>query len=251
VLLDPGVSFISYDANMFRLRSPPVVVSQQEHARLSGELARRWGNEQFDRPALDFEAFVRGVTLHDWHYGEQDTLPLDAQGASSRGEPFWREWLAIHARSETLHMDDPVVEAVAKMHIRRLLDDDEHPSAEKLRTMLDAQLVQLIESTGIARSVFGWADKITCACDLLAFYVFREDHTAGTFEAPTTRGTSDTVSIRFSMETGKRIEVDPWPFGCEAFELAYVAYKRELYPETSQPVPMRLRVGHAGTMLLA
>ena len=60
---------------MFRSSRRDVVFPQAEHARLAGAIALAWGNERFARPALPFDAFVRGVTLHDRGYGQ-----LDADG---------------------------------------------------------------------------------------------------------------------------------------------------------------------------
>ncbi|MFG0258296.1 MAG: DUF3891 family protein [Phycisphaerales bacterium JB043] len=227
---------------MFRLRSPDVVVSQHEHSRISGELARRWGNERFDTPELDTNAFVAGVTLHDWHYGVQDTLSLDAEHVSRRDEETWRDWVAVHARSSELRMDDPIVEIVAKMHIRRLLDDVDRDDAERVRRTLESRIDELIASSAIPRQRFEWADHITRACDLLAFYLFREDHTSGEFEVPTRAGSLETIQMRYEMGIGTDIRVDPWPFDRDAIELNYVAYDRDSYPSTQRPVMMRLGV---------
>ena len=50
---------------MFKSRTREIVFTQYEHGRLAGTVARAWGNDTFDRPALDFDAqffgFVAGV----------------------------------------------------------------------------------------------------------------------------------------------------------------------------------------------
>ncbi|MHC4975059.1 MAG: DUF3891 family protein [Planctomycetota bacterium] len=231
---------------MFRLSSTGVVVSQQEHSRISGELASRWGNEWFDRPDLDLEAFVAGVTLHDWHYGVQDTLPLDAAHASRRDEDDWEDWVAIHTNAESLRMNNPVVETIAKMHVRRLLDDVDREDAERMRTVLDGQLDDLIAQTGISRERFEWGDRVTCACDLLAFFLFREDHLSGTFDAPTRVGTDESVEMRYEISLGREIRVDPWPFERDAFEVRYIGHASDTYPSTLHPIPMRVLVDRLG-----
>src|SRR5207249_1188152 len=72
---------------MFRSQRRDVVFPQAEHAELAGDLALAWGNDEFDRPALPFDSFVRGVALHDRGYGELDT---DEIGVVARGR-----WLKI------------------------------------------------------------------------------------------------------------------------------------------------------------
>jgi len=50
---------------MFKSRKRSITIPQSEHARLSGFIARFWGNEQVDPPPVGKEAFTLGVTLHD------------------------------------------------------------------------------------------------------------------------------------------------------------------------------------------
>jgi hypothetical protein len=61
---------------MFRSKNQPSVIPQYEHGRMAGILASHWGNDSFDRPAIDFERWVAGVAFHDWHYGVLDNLPI-------------------------------------------------------------------------------------------------------------------------------------------------------------------------------
>ena len=90
---------------MFRSRRRPVVFPQAEHARLAGTIALAWGNDQFARPALPFDAFVRGVTLHDRGYGQ-----LDADGI---GEVPPDRWVAIQRASFAPRGEEPVVDLVS------------------------------------------------------------------------------------------------------------------------------------------
>jgi hypothetical protein len=52
---------------MFKSKVRPIAIPQYEHGRLTGTLAAMWGNDDIDRPVIDFASFVRGVALHDWH----------------------------------------------------------------------------------------------------------------------------------------------------------------------------------------
>ena len=61
---------------MFKSKSRDVIFPQAEHAKFSAELAKNWGNNQFDKPAIDFNAFVEGVKNHDMAYGDNDNFQL-------------------------------------------------------------------------------------------------------------------------------------------------------------------------------
>ena len=58
---------------MFKSKLRPIITPQAEHGKQAGLLASLWGNETFDKPPVDFSAFVNGVVLHDWAYGLLDT----------------------------------------------------------------------------------------------------------------------------------------------------------------------------------
>lgn len=50
------------------------LITQDDHARLSGELAARVGNQLFDKPEAR-ESFIRGVTMHDCGWPLHDDEP--------------------------------------------------------------------------------------------------------------------------------------------------------------------------------
>ena len=54
---------------MFKSELKSIVVPQMNHAWFAGFLAYHWGNEQFDRPLLDFNSFVKAVGNHHLGYG--------------------------------------------------------------------------------------------------------------------------------------------------------------------------------------
>ena len=98
---------------MFKSKVRPIVISQYEHGRLAGTLAAMWGNDDFDKPVIDFTSFVWGVTLHDWHYGVVDNVPI--------GEANEADWLAMVRKGVDHWFDDPITDIVTKLHMRRLL----------------------------------------------------------------------------------------------------------------------------------
>ena len=145
---------------MFRSRIRPVNVPQYEHGRLSGILASFWGNKEFDKPAIDFPAFVQGVTLHDWHFGPIDNLPiLEADEA---------DWLKIVHKGVEQWFADPVTDIVAKLHLKRLLSSRDTPEVNRLVHQIDTRIAERMLQTSFTPEQFEWADRITAFCDFLA-----------------------------------------------------------------------------------
>ena len=87
---------------MFKSKIQPLIIPQYEHGRMSGILAAHWGNDAFDRPAIDFDRWVAGVAFHDWHYGVLDNLPILEASETA--------WVALTRRAVVEHFDDPIVE---------------------------------------------------------------------------------------------------------------------------------------------
>src|SRR5437763_10962190 len=116
---------------MFRSRRRDVVFPQTEHAAFSAGIALHWA----DRPNVPFDSFVRGVALHDRGYGELDT---DEIGVVPRGR-----WLKIQLAGFGVHDEDPVVDVVASLHVRRLVGDNPVSC-----TMIEA-LPALLERAGV------------------------------------------------------------------------------------------------------
>jgi len=101
---------------LFKSKTRDIVIPQAEHAKLSGILAYNWGNEEFDKPAFDFNSFVEGVKYHDIGYGEYDNSPL--------GELTLEQWADLTFKGTEISFDNPVVDIVTKLHLKRLLGDD-------------------------------------------------------------------------------------------------------------------------------
>jgi hypothetical protein len=223
---------------MFRLHAPPIVVTQNEHARLAAALARRWGNDDFDRPALDFESFVHGVFVHDWHYGLVDELPLDDLGGPW-GPAEEATWRTITARAAEIRFADPVADVVAKMHTRRLLEGDDDAESADIAARLDRAIAARLPETGCERAVFEWADRITRFCDIVAYDFFRRQHIDRPIPVCARVGSMAETPLEFTVGIGRRISVDPWPFSMPSFTGVLTAYERSVYPDELRPVPLR------------
>ncbi|MDX1417067.1 MAG: DUF3891 family protein [Candidatus Promineifilaceae bacterium] len=212
---------------MFHSKVRPIIIPQYEHGRLAGTLAQHWGNENFDRPVLDFSSFVNGVALHDWHYGFYDNLPIS--GADEA------DWLAITRRGMNLRFDDPVADIVAKLHLRRLLSFQHTPQRLAMMAEVDQIVAARLPETGYQRAVFDWADKITGFCDFVAFHF--------SFEAPYERTMMVCARIENDAETaltyrikeGGSVEIDPWPLAVPFITGNLLGFADDGYPELLRP----------------
>jgi hypothetical protein len=211
---------------MFRSQRRDVVFPQAEHAELSGALALVWGNDDFARPPLPFDSFVRGVALHDRGYGELDT---DEIGVGARGR-----WLKIQLAGFGAHDEDPVVDVVVSLHIVRLVGDD--PTGCAMAEALPA----LLQRAGVDEASARAADRITDFCDRISFDVC--------FEQPTDGGvTIDERRVAYSFDGDRTVMVDPWPFGPASLDLLLVGYHGATYPQQPQRViqPIRVEPGYS------
>ena len=127
---------------MFKSQVRAIVFPQYEHGRLAGTVARAWGNEFFDRPALDFEAYVAGVTLHDWGYGILDNLPIGAAPEA--------EWLVIIRKNVEKRFDPPTTDIVVKLHLQRLLSMHDSPERAALIAQIDECIVERLQESETA-----------------------------------------------------------------------------------------------------
>jgi hypothetical protein len=219
---------------VFRSRIRPIIIPQYEHGRLAGILAQHWGNEQFDRPAMDFASFVQGVALHDWHYGFGDNLPID--GADEA------DWLAMARRGVTMRLDDPITDIVAKLHLRRLFSYDDSPERRTMMARIDDYVDGRLPETGHGRAAFDWADKITRFCDNVAFHF--------SFEAPYERtmmignrvDEGQETAITYQIKPNGEVIIIPWPFAVPFISGSIIGYQADDYPEVLRPLVVQFRV---------
>ena len=123
---------------MFKSKVRAINVPQYEHGRLAGTVARAWGNDAFDCPALDFDAFVAGVTLHDWGYGVIDNLPIGAAPED--------EWLEVIRKGVEKRFEHPTTDIVVKLHIRRLLSFYSSPEREAFIEQIDQRIADRLRA---------------------------------------------------------------------------------------------------------
>jgi len=212
---------------MFRSTQRNCILPQFEHSRLAGMLAWHWGNEVFDRPAINFEAFARGVTLHDWHYGVFDDHPLGAYDTD--------EWFAIASAGVDVSYDDPVTDIVAKYHLRRLIGTPGEPRTEQLVRRLQEKIDARLAETPYSAQEFEWADRITRFCDSVAFD-FGFEH-RGWHERPVfaSRRSHQQTQLNYEICQERVIRIHPWPFSVDGFSEQVLIFPRANYPSVLQP----------------
>ena len=213
---------------MFRSVGRPVVFPQAEHARLAGAIALAWGNERFGRPALPFDAFVRGVTLHDRGYGQ-----LDADGI---GEVEPERWMAIQRAGFAPRGDDPVVDLVVALHVHRLVGGGD---AE-----MTAALPELHRAAGIEESDAAEADRVTDLCDRIAFDFCVEGPAAGRVDIAPARD-AEPVPVAYTVTGAGGITLAPWPLGPSGLAGIVLGFSAPGYPDALEPVvvPFAVRPG--------
>jgi hypothetical protein len=219
---------------MFRSKARPIIITQYEHGRLAGTLASLWGNEQFDRPALDFPAFVEGAALHDWGYGLVDDVPIR--------EASEVDWLAVVRNGIANRFDDPTTDVVAKLHLRRLLSLNPSPEREGLIGQIDEQVDQRLPETGRTRAEFEWGDKITRFCDNVAFDFSFERPVIRKYPVSPRVGSDSETAVSYRLRPGGELLVDPWPFSVPLITGTLLGFWREGYPDSLKPLVVPYRV---------
>jgi hypothetical protein len=213
---------------MFKSRVRDIIFPQYEHGRLAGTIARVWGNDDFDRPALDFDAFVAGVTLHDWGYGVIDNLPI---GAAPEDE--WLEVIRSNVEKRYAH---PTTDIIVKLHLRRLLSMHSSAEREALIAEVDERINGRLDEGEVPLAIYQRADKITQFCDMLSFSFCFEELGQRTYEVFQQQGAAETLDITFEIRPGGEIIVDPWPFSIPIISGVTYAFESAGYSGTLNPL---------------
>ena len=199
---------------------------QAEHARLAAAIASAW-SDAFAPVRLQRERFVRGVALHDRGYGEHDA---DEIGQVSR-----ERWLAIQERGFAATGEDPLVDLVVALHVRRLVSSGEDEPSRRVLDAMDEDLPRLVRDAGVSPEDAGAADRITDLCDRISFDVCLEAPDAGGVEI--LRADGSPVRVSYTMDGQGTIVLDPWPLEPPALAGSVLGYAAGAYPDLLEPVP--------------
>jgi hypothetical protein len=197
---------------VFRSTVRQVVYPQAEHARLAAAIAAAWPPETIPLP---FESFVRGVALHDRGYGELDNDPL--------GEIEQARWLELMRRGFEPQDDDPVVDLVVALHIRRLVGNAS-PDFE-------AALPERLEAAGVSEVDAAAADAVTNLCDRISFSFCFEEEGAGIVG-----------SYAYTVAADGAATLAPWPLTVPELIETVVGYRADGYPQRLDPVERNFRL---------
>jgi hypothetical protein len=210
---------------VFPSRTRELNYPQFEHARQAAWLAGHWGNSIFPAPPIDKELLVRGVLLHDRGYGWLDNDPLLQISDQRRAEIY---------RSGLHGVEDPVVEQIVQLHLRRLMDGSTDPATQALL----AQQPPIVDPT-----MWRWVDSVTNLCDRLSFeFCFEVPSDKSVLLTPgpddsdaAQRGQPYTVEFRYGRTAGGELFCSPWPFCEMRVEGQMLGYDRAGYPEILVP----------------
>ena len=222
---------------MFLSRRRSLAFPQSEHARLAGQLACLWGNEQFKAPGespsdeISFSSFCTGVALHDAGYGPIDN---DAIGKMSRAASRRR-----FIRLMDLELDDRVAETIVLHHVRRLIN---HTDFSDLQLSCNNRLNSLIIATGVSAGCYERLDTITNLCDSIAFQFCFEAPAEGTVKVVSCPASPETIPIHFRYDGESLVTVDPWPFSVAEIVGYMIAYQTPMYPSRLHPSMVPYRV---------
>jgi hypothetical protein len=198
---------------VFRSRRRAVVFPQADHARLAGAIALAWR----DRPPLPFASFVRGVADHDRGYGEHDDDEL--------GVVESERWAEIQRRGFAPRGDDPVVDLVVALHVRRLLSSRENAFTQRAHAEVDELVPSLLAAAGVTPEQAEAADAVTNVCDWVAFLFCFEEPAHGEL-----RG------IAYELDGNGAVRLDPWPLAVPRLVGLVTGFESDGYPTRLVPV---------------
>ncbi len=199
---------------------------QAEHARFAAAIASAW-SDAFAPVRLPRERFLHGVARHDRGYGEHDA---DEIGQVSR-----ERWLAIQERGFTATGEDPLVDLVVALHVRRLVSSGEDEPSRRVLSAMDEALPPLVHDAGVSPEDAAAADRITDLCDRISFDVCLEEPDAGAVEV--LRADGSPVRVSYTVDGRGTIVLDPWPLEPPALACSVLGYAAGAYPDVLEPVP--------------
>lgn len=218
---------------MFLSQRRPVVYPQAEHARLAATIAAAWGGGVFEKPAVDFLSFVRGVALHDRGYGELDTDAI--------GETPPERWLEIQRRGFAPRGEDAVVDLVVALHVQRLVSPHSDPVEAAALPDMAAAIPGLRRAARVGESVAQAVDSITDLCDRIAFDICCEEPSEWTRPVVPAAGAAP-IDVFVSFDGARIVTITPWPLAVPWLVGVLVGFEAAGYPAMLDPVIEPVRV---------
>ena len=226
-----------------------IAITQPSHSWLSGQLARAWGNDQFERP-MPFEAFCFAAEQHDIGWADHDRHPVFDPKTG-----FVRTFWDVPATEHTALWSEGVGRTLAfgrypammiSLHGKTIYDltfdfaSASSVNASAAREFLTAQeafrktlLGEMFDDPSLREHID--ADRIEhnrlllLVMDQLSLHACWGVHNM--VEVPNVPGQGDrfhTLRLR-PAQSGEHIEVDPWPFIHKSFK-GYIEGRTMTHP---------------------
>src|SRR5919197_1990380 len=205
---------------MFRSKRRPLVFTQADHARFAAAIALHWRL----RPPLPFDSFIRGVADHDRGYGEHDDAEIGVVDNAS--------WVEIQRAGFRPRGEDPVVDLVVALHIRRLMTPPDDELETAARDEINELLPELLKAASVSGEDAEAADAVTNVCDRIAFLFPFEEPASG-----------EVRGISYHLDGQGTVMLEPWPLGLPWLSGLLTAFEAEGYPQRLVPVvvPFEIR----------
>jgi hypothetical protein len=200
-----------------------VCIGQAAHAWVSGELARRWGNDRIAVPE-PFDEVCLGAEQHDVGMAEWDIRPeLDPTTGLPRA--FFQMPLETHlalwgAAPQKVLTQSPWAALIVSMHGRALYEGRDGDPARRYVAEQTVFQDELLDRLGASRDFADRIQKVIWTLDFLSLAPV----TGWTPEEHLVPGPAGAPDVRIRTEGVERlvVSVDPWPFKApEPFRLAY------------------------------
>lgn len=221
-----------------------LLISQPAHAWLAGELAARWGNDEFE-PPTPHNAVIMATRLHDIGWAEWDAQPrLNDQGrpvnfletALEETHPIWERAI------EKVGLMDPYAGLLVGMHAktiyrRRLERGADRPkSQEEVRARIEeleqhqaAVRAELHDHSNYSKEVavakLEANYRILRACDLFSLAVCTGNSPSGMTDQVPRKHDGDHVPLGYSLSSGAGLQISPYPLQDGPLKLSLSARK--------------------------
>jgi hypothetical protein len=213
-----------------------ICIGQASHAWVSGQLARRWGNERFATPE-PFDEVCLGAEQHDVGMAEWDLTP-DLDPETGRPRSFMAMPLATHLElwskaPRKVLTQSPYAALIVSMHghalyasrdtlepgtqdsdaVKRFVEEQEAFQQDLLGTMGEDP------ARAKRNQVLVWALDFLSLAPLMGWV-------PDTVPAPMRPGEPD-AELEVKAAGPLELTVDPWPFGTEHLRIRYQGRRLE------------------------
>ncbi|HLB51591.1 hypothetical protein A3F07_01675 [candidate division WWE3 bacterium RIFCSPHIGHO2_12_FULL_38_15] len=207
-----------------------LIITQREHAKLAGNIALNWGNNDFDKPKIPFHDFVEGIAFHQNGSDCFDTYQAAAGNYDELPNVLAKDFYA-KLNSKVASLINMYHQYRLATRISKKIDSDTLVElADEFKKEIDKQLI----TSEFIEQDFLWADKIANMCDRLAFDFSNGKSIEEIFEIYSEVKSTDKTVIKFKFD-GTEISLDKWPFCSDKLRFNVIGFERDKYPQVLIP----------------